>query len=204
MNNFIKFLLNRLNIHPDKNQRWILLSTLISGLMITYINPRIVKTIVSELPAEWLAIQSLVGALTGFSIGILWQKAVRQKAVNNFMFLAAAESLCGCILGLYLTFISWDVWVFAISSLIYSSMIGKFISKCKMTFKSKLWTEGEREIYDNNNDIVGSIVCILGFLIALILMPSLKTSLIIWSLYCIFDDLGWIIVFYKNKQALKI
>jgi hypothetical protein len=61
-----------------------------------------------------------------------------------------------------------------------------------------------REIYDNNNDIVGSIVCILGFLIALILMPSLKTSLIIWSLYCIFDDLGWIIVFYRNKQALKI
>ncbi len=71
-----------------------------------------------------------------------------------------------------------------------------------MTFKSKLWPEKEREIYDNNLSIVSSITCIAGFGIALIVMPSLTTALFIWGLCCIIDDLGWIIVYNRNRKIL--
>lgn len=72
-----------------------------------------------------------------------------------------------------------------------------------MTFKAKLWVEKEREIYDNNHDVIVGIVCIIGFTAALLFMPSLKTALFIWAICCIIDDIGWIIVYSKNKNTLK-
>ena len=71
-----------------------------------------------------------------------------------------------------------------------------------MAFKVKLWIEKEREIYDNNS-IIGGIVCIIGFTAALLFMPSLKTALFILAICCIIDDIGWIIVYSKNKNTLK-
>ena len=61
----------------------------------------------------------------------------------------------------------------------------------------------EREVYDNNADIVSGIVCVTGYLLALIALPSLKVSLFLWSICCIFDDIGWLIVYNKNKLILK-
>ena len=72
-----------------------------------------------------------------------------------------------------------------------------------MAFKAKLWVEKEREIYDNNVSIVSGIVCIIGYISALIALPSLKVSLFLWSVCCIFDDVGWLIVYAKNKEVLK-
>ena len=200
----IKKFLNLLNIHPDKNQRWILMSFFLSGLLITYVNPTITKAIVSELPAEWLAVQSLVGSISGLLLGIVWKGKVRKTAIKYFAILAISESLIGFILALYLCLIQYNVWVFAITSLIYSTFITEFVLKCIMTFKSKLWIEKDREIYDNNVSIVEGIVCIIGFSCALLSLPSLKVSLFIWGLCCIFDDIGWIIVYLKNKNILEI
>lgn len=200
----IKKFLNLFNIHPDKNQRWILMSFFLSGLLITYVNPTITKAIVSELPAEWLAVQSLVGSISGLLLGIVWKGKVRKTAIKYFAILAISESLIGFILALYLCLIQYNVWVFAITSLIYSTFITEFVLKCIMTFKSKLWIEKDREIYDNNVSIVEGIVCIIGFSCALLFLPSLKVSLFIWGLCCIFDDIGWIIVYLKNKNVLEI
>ena len=72
-----------------------------------------------------------------------------------------------------------------------------------MVFKSKMWNERAREIYDNNNSIVLGIVCVIGYLTALIAMPSLKVALFIWGICCIIDDIGWIYVYYKNRQKIK-
>ena len=71
-----------------------------------------------------------------------------------------------------------------------------------MAFKAKLWIEKEREIYDNNVSIVSGIVCVIGYLLALIALPSLKFALFLWSICCIIDDIGWIIVYHKNRDAL--
>ena len=199
----IKKLLGYINIHPDKNQSWLLISLVISGLLITYAHPTLLKEIISNLPAQWIAFESLAASIAGLLIGMIWQKNVRKKAIRYFFYLAFVESLCGCLLGFYLCFINWNVWIFAIASLIYTTIISTFVGKCIMAFKAKLWVEKEREIYDNNVSIVSGIVCIIGYISALIALPSLKVSLFLWSVCCIFDDVGWLIVYAKNKEVLK-
>jgi hypothetical protein len=198
----VERILGYINIRPDKNQSWLLMSTVISGLLITYAHPTLVKEIISNLPAQWIAFESLAASIAGLLIGVIWQKNVRKKAIRYFFYLASAESLCGCLLGLYLCFIEWNVWVFAIASLIYSTIKSTFVGKCIMAFKAKLWIEKEREIYDNNVGIVSGIVCILGYFCALFALPSLKVALFLWSVCCIFDDIGWLIVYTKNKEEL--
>ena len=178
------------------------MSLVVSGLLITYAHPTLVKEIISNLPAQWIAFESLAASIAGLLIGMIWQKNVRKKAIRYFFYLAFAESLCGCLLGFYLCFINWNVWIFAIASLIYTTIISTFVGKCIMAFKAKLWVEKDREIYDNNVSIVSGIVCIIGYISALIVLPSLKVSLFLWSVCCIFDDIGWLIVYTKNKETL--
>lgn len=196
-------ILELLNIRPDKNQRWILGSLFISGLLATYISPAITKAIITELPAEWIAFESLFSSVVGLVIGIIWKGGFRQGIIRWFIYFCIGECLAGCLLGLYLCFIHYNVWVFAITTLIYSNFIATLVSKCIMAFKSVLWIEKEREIYDNNLSIVSGIVCMIGFGLALLVMPSLKVALFIWALGCIFDDIGWIIVYIQNKEKLK-
>lgn len=197
-----KKILSLVNIHPDSNQKYLLISLVISGLLITYSHPTLLKVLVSELPAQWIAFQSLSMSIAGLLIGVIWQGKIREKAIKYFFYLALTESICGCLLGLYLCFISFNVWIFAIASLIYSSLISTFVGKCIMAFKAKLWVEKDREIYDNNASIVTGIVCIVGYLFAIIALPSLKVSLFLWSICCIIDDIGWIIVYKLNKPKL--
>lgn len=195
-------LLNILNIHPDSNQKWLLLSMFFSGLLVTYASPAITKEIVSSLPAEWIAFEALFGSISGLLIGILWKGNLRKKAINYFTLFAISESFIGCLLAMFLIFIYYNVWIFAIVSLIYTSFISIFVGKCIMAFKSKLWNEQGREIYDNNISIVSGIVCILGFGLALVAMPSLKIAIFLWGICCIIDDIGWIYVYFKNKNTL--
>lgn len=199
----LKKLLELINVHPDKNQKWLLISLFFSGFLITYSHPTLLKAIISELPAEWLAFQSMVTAIASLFIGVLWQERVRAVAIKYFALLAIIESICGCLLGLYLCFVEFNAWVYAIASLIYSTLITFFVGKCVMAFKAVLWVEKEREIYDNNSSIISGIVCIAGYALALLALPSLKLSLFLWAMCCIIDDIGWIIVYKKNKEILE-
>ena len=203
LRSMMKKILNLLNIHPDANQKWLLISLVISGLLITYAHPTLLKTIISGLPAQWIAFESVVASISGLLIGMIWQGKVRQKAIKYFFYLALIESLCGFILGLYLCFINFNVWVLAIASLIYTTVISSFVGKCIMAFEAKLWIEKDREAYDNNTSIVSGIVCLVGYLFALVALPPLKLSLFLWSICCILDDIGWLIVYKKNKLILK-
>lgn len=203
MKDIFKKILNFFNIHPDNNQKILLTSVFISGFLFTYISPTITKTIVSDLPAQWLAIESLIAALSGLLVGMVWKNKVREKALKWFTILAITESILGFLLGMFLTFVAYNSWLFAIASLIYSSLITTFIGKCLMSFRSKLWNEKGREVYDNNNSVVGSIVCIIGYLTALLFLPSIKIATFLWGVGCIVDDIGWIIVYNKNKENLK-
>jgi hypothetical protein len=78
--------------------------------------------------------------------------------------------------------------------------VSEFIGKCLMTFRPKLWNEHEREVYDNNNDVVCGIYCIVGYVCALLFMPSLKVAMFIWGLCCGIDNIGWLVVYHKNKD----
>ena len=200
----INFFKKLLNIHPDKNQKWILSSEAVSTLLYTYSQPVLIKTIYSELPSEWIAAQSLVISIFGLIIGMMWQGKIREKAINLFLLIAILESTCGFCFALYLCCFGFNSWIFGIGSLIYTSFIAIFVGKCVMYFKSRLWVEKEREKYDNNQAVVIEICCIVGFVIALIAMPPLSISVLLWGVCCILDDIGWIMIYIKNKQILKI
>lgn len=195
-------MLDILNIHLDENQKWIGLWFFVFGLIATYITPSITKEIITNLPAEWIAIESLFVSISALLIGIIWKGKVREKAINSFIWLIMTESIVAFLIALYLNFIHYNVWIFAIATLLYSSLITVFVEKCIMVFKTKLWNEHEREVYDNNDGIICGITCILGFGVALLFMPSFKTALLIWGTSCLFDNIGWGVVYMKNKKKL--
>lgn len=143
-------ILNALNLKIDNNQMWILLSLLFSGFLLTYISPTIVKEIYSKLPAEWIAFESLFSSISGLVISMLWRGAIRRIAIKQFIILIIFETLCGLCMCIYLVFIEYNVWILAITSLIYTSFVTIFVNKCIMAFKTKLWNNKEREFYDNN------------------------------------------------------
>lgn len=195
-------ILNLLNLKIDNNQKYILLSLFISGLLITYVSPMFTKVIITALPAEWIAFESLFASISTLLIGILWKGKTRETAMKHFIIFCLIETIASFTLDLYLLLVEFNVWVYAIFSLFYISFITVFVGKCIMAFKTKLWNEEKREIYDNNTSIISGITCISGFLLALLFMPSLKLSLILWAIACIVDDIGWMIVYIKNKKIL--
>lgn len=200
----MKKILKLLNLGEiDDNQKWILIFAFVTGLVYTYISPVLLKAVISALPEEWIAFQSLFFAGSSLLIGFIWKGRFRKAIIHRFIIFCIGECTAGFLVSLYLVFIHYNIWVYAISSLIYTSMITVLVGKCIMAFKSKLWNEHARERYDNNNSIVGGIVCLAGFSAALLFMPSLKISLILWGSTCLLDDVGWIIVYIKNKDKLK-
>lgn len=195
-------ILKLLNLKIDNNQKYILLSLFISGLLITYVSPMFTKVIITALPAEWIAFESLFASISTLLIGILWKGKTRETAMKHFIIFCLIETIASFTLAIYLLLVEFNVWVYAIFSLFYISFITVFVGKCIMAFKTKLWNEEKREIYDNNTSIISGITCISGFLLALLFMPSLKLSLILWAIACIVDDIGWMIVYIKNKEIL--
>ena len=203
MRNIIKKILSFFNLQLDSNQRWIFGSLFVSGLIGTYIAPILQKTIITALPPEWIAFQALFSALTSLVIGMIWKGKFREKVTQNFILFCVSECFAGFLCGMWLCFVSFNVWVFAIVTLIYTNLITILVSKCIMAFKTKLWNERARENYDNNLSIIASITCIIGFGVALAFMPSIKVAMFLWGISCIFDDIGWIIVYIRNKKQLK-
>lgn len=198
----MKKILELLNIRIDDNQKYILFSLFVSGLLCTYVSPIFTKVVITALPPEWIAFESLFASISVFLISILWKGKTRTIALEKFIVFCILETIAGFVLALYLLLVEFNVWVYAIFSLIYVSFITIFVGKCIMAFKSKLWNEEKREIYDNNSTIIGSITCISGYLFALLFMPTLETALILWAIACVVDDIGWMIVYIKNRNKL--
>ena len=85
-------------------------------------------------------------------------------------------------------------------SLFFASFITLFVEKCTMVFKSKLWNNDTREQYDNNYSIITGLICIIGGIFALLFSPTLKVSLMLWGIAYTVDDIGWALVYIKNKN----
>ncbi len=195
-------ILNILNLKLDRNQVYIFLSMFVCGLLSTYIFPVIIKDIYSKLPSSWIAFESLVGSVSGLLISIAWKNSIRHGAIKRFMGLVIAETICGVVLCAYLLFIDYNIWVLAVSQLVYTTFVTSFVGKCIMVFKSKLWNNESREHYDNNASIIAGLTCILGYSLAMFFEPSIKFALALWGIAYLVDDIGWAIVFWKNREQL--
>jgi hypothetical protein len=97
---------------------------------------------------------------------------------------------------------SFNVWVYAIGSLIYIGLISVFLSRVEIAFKSKLFAERERENFDNDMELAASSSSLIGFGIASLVEIPLSTALTLWGIAWI-GNLGWIMVYLKNKNTLK-
>lgn len=195
-------ILNILNLKLDRNQVYIFLSMFVCGLLSTYIFPVIIKDIYSQLPSSWIAFESLVGSVSGLLISVAWKNSIRYGAIKRFMGLVIAETICGAVLCAYLLFIDYNIWVLAVSQLVYTTFVTSFVGKCIMVFKSKLWNNESREQYDNNASIIAGLTCILGYSLAMFFEPSIKFALALWGIAYLVDDIGWAIVFWKNREQL--
>jgi hypothetical protein len=102
----------------------------------------------------------------------------------------------------FLVFVHYNVWVFAVATLLYSSVITNFVCKCIMMFKTRLWQEKSREEYDNTDSVVRSVIMIIGFAVATAFMPSVETAILTWGCACVFDDIGWIIIYSRTKTEI--
>ena len=191
-----------LNIKVQRNQGLLLSCSCITGLLFCYTSPAIQKEIITNLPAEFLSVQSLWWCMSALLIGIVWKGSTRETAIKYFTVLALTESFMGFCLGMYLVFVEYNVWVFAIGSLLYSSIVSIFVGKCIMCFQSKLWQNREREDFDNTNSVVRGIVNCLGFGLSIFAMPSIKVAVFVWGSCCIVDDIGWIIVYNRCRRQI--
>ena len=192
-----------LNLKVQKNQGWLLMSSSVSGLIYTYTHPVIVKATISNLPEKYISLEALWFCLSGLILGAIWKGCVREKAIRYFTYIATIESLAAFSLGCYMAFVKWNVWVFAISSALYLSIVSQFIGKCVMAFKASLWVDKEREDFDNTSSIISNTIAIIGFMIATIAMPKLEVAVFLWGCGCIFDDIGWLIVYNKCRRKIN-
>jgi len=192
-----------LNIKLQPNQWPIALSCFLSLMVNSYIGPVLCKTAISELPPQWLSFETVWCCFSGLFIGMIWKGKFREKALKWFAALAGLESLAGLSLGMWLAFVKWNVWVYSVFSLFYVSVVSLTISRCIMAFKSKLWNEKSRELYDNTDSIVRNVGLLLGGILAIAFCPSLKIALMLFSISCLIDDIGWIATWFKLKEVLK-
>ena len=199
----MKRILDLLNLKLDSNQKYIVVSLVLCGLLCAYISPVIVKDIYTKLPSEWIAFESLVGSISGFLISIFWRDTIRKQAIKKFLLLVISETICGVLVCGYLLLVDYNIWVLAIAQLIYTTFITSFVGKCIMVFKSKLWNNKDREIYDNNMEIIACLTSILGYLIAIIAKPNIYFAIFLWGVAYLVDDIGWAIVYFKNKEILS-
>ena len=198
----VKKILNLFNLKLDSNQKYIVVSLILCSLLCSYISPVIIKDIYTKLPSEWIAFESLVGSISGFLISIFWRDTIRRQAIKKFLTLVIGETVCGILVCAYLLLIDYNIWVLAIAQLIYTTFITSFVCKCIMVFKSKLWNNKDREIYDNNIEIVACLTSILGYLTAIIVELNIYLASFLWGIAYLVDDIGWAIVYFKNKELL--
>ena len=199
----VKRILNILNLKLDSNQKYIVVSLILCGLLCSYVSPVIIKDIYTKLPSEWIAFESLVGSISGFLISIFWRGVIRKQAIKKFLLLVISETICGILVCAYLLLIDYNIWVLAIAQLIYTTFITSFVCKCIMVFKSKLWNNKDREIYDNNIEIIACLTSILGYLTAIIVEPNIYLAIFLWGIAYLVDDIGWAIVYFKNRKLLS-
>ena len=82
-------------------------------------------------------------------------------------------------------------------------VVSMTINRCIMVFKTKIWNEKSRELYDNTASVVRDLALVIGGTCAMLFCPDLKTSLILWGVACLADDIGWIMTWLKLKDVLE-
>lgn len=200
----LKFILDKLNIRLDDNQKWIALSYFVFGTIYSYTSPTFIKEYGMHLPAQFFSFEAIVCALSAILVGMVWQGRVRILSVKWFVYFALAESMVAFSVAMYLVFIDYNIWILALSCVIYTNLISVFVGKCIMTFRTKIWNEEAREIYDNNNSIIGNASALIGSVLSWLCMPSVRMCVLLWGISCLLDNIAWCCLYWRHRDVLLI
>lgn len=160
------------------------------------------KVCVELLPTQWLSFEQLAISLFLILICSLWKNDnFRDKSIKLFLLISILEMLCGMLLTISMA-IEFNVWIYAIGSLIMVSLISVLLSRIEIAFKAKLFNNRDRENFDNDMELACSTSSLIGFGIASIVSVPLNVALYLWGIAFI-QNLGWIIVYFLNKKELK-
>ena len=159
------------------------------------------KVCVELLPTQWLSFEQLM--LSAFLILAcsLWKNdKFRENSIKIFLYLSIFEMVSGMIIAFSMA-VWFNVWIFAIGSLIYTGAVSILLSRVETAFKAKLFKERNREDFDNDMQLACSLSSLIGFGIASIISIPIVSALILWGIAWI-GNLGWIIVYLKNRKIL--
>jgi len=160
------------------------------------------KTCVELLPAQWLSFEQLLISLFLIVACALWKNSkFRGNTIKIFQYLSFFEIVVGVILAI-LMILNFNVWVYAVSSLLLTGLISVFLNRAEVAFKSTLFVNRDREDFDNDMELACSSSSLIGFAIATVMPVSLNTALILWAISW-FGNFGWLIVYYRNRKSLE-
>lgn len=200
----IQYILKKLNIRLDENQKWIALSCFVFTSIYSYTSPTFIKEYGMRLPTQFFAVESIVCSLSALMVGMAWQGKLRILSVKWFAYLAVVESVAAFSIAMYLVFVEYNIWLLAVSCLIYTNLISVFVGQCIMTFRTKIWDGEAREIYDNNNRIICNASALIGYGMSLCFLPSVRTSIMLWGITCLLDNIAWCCLYWKKRDDLLI
>lgn len=191
-----------IHIKTDSNSKILFICIAITAMLNAMAYPAVTKFLVSSLPARWLAIEEIVITFSLIVLCRLWNNdTFRNKSIPKFVYIYFTEGLIGSALVFYSAFIDLNPWILAIGFLILTSIISVWLSRIIIAFKSILFKDREREDYDNNHELVYSIAAFVGSVVAIVINPPIRLALIIYGI-AILGDVGWIIVYFRNKEKL--
>ena len=159
------------------------------------------KVCVELLPAQWLSFEQLMLSVFLIIACSLWKNdKFRDKSLSIFLYLSIFEMISGMILAFSMA-VWFNVWIFAVGSLIYTGAISILLNRVEVSFKSKLFNNRGRENFDNDMELACSLSSLIGFGIASIISIPINSALILWGIAWL-GNIGWIVVYLKNKKIL--
>lgn len=160
------------------------------------------KVCVEQLPTQWLSFEQLMLSVFLILACSLWKiDRFREKSLKLFLYLSIFEMLSGMLLAFSMA-VYFNVWIFAIGSLLYTGAISVLLNRVETAFKSKLFNFRDREDFDNDMQLACSLSSLIGFGIASIVSIPISSALLLWGIAWI-GNLGWIIVYIKNRKNLS-
>lgn len=206
MKNFMIKFIDWLDIKPTKDQRVLLISNGIICFITAFVSSAMMNNCaVVNFNEEFTSTMNLISCVCGIVIGKVWTGYVRDHLMRNYKVYVIVECIIFSAIYLFLALCHelWNPYAYMIIGLIYSVLIGRFIGRSQDVIKSAVWVDNDqRERFNINMNNVAPLASLVGFILIKVWYPGLTTSLILLSSVCIIDDIGWFIVYCKNKDKV--
>lgn len=184
-----------------KTQLILLTCLCLDTILCSLAYPSIRKVTGELLPARYFAIEGIVASLAVVISCSLWNsKKFRVFSFKSYRILAILELIGFLAIGIS-QFLWFNVWVFAIGSLCFGSVICVYINRIVNSFRVALFPDRKREFYDNNVRLVNSVSGLIGLGLAAIIPIPLNVAVLLWGIGTTLT-VGWLIIHKNNRELL--